>query len=182
MPQVHRSFYTDQAHGGRYWTFLSEELPEVVGGFFRVSDRREDTFVAGLSMGGYGALKWALHRPDRFAAAASLSGALDMASRALRDDLEPGLMETLFGGRPVAGSGDDLLHLLAGVSPEGVPPLYIACGTEDGLISENQRFVDAARRARVPVTVDVGPGEHEWGYWDARIQDVLAWLPLRRSS
>jgi putative tributyrin esterase len=181
MPQVHRSFYTDQAHGGRYWTFLSEELPSVVGGFFRVSDRREDTFVAGLSMGGYGALKWALHRPDRFAAAASLSGALDMASRALTDDLEPGLMETLFGGRPVAGSGDDLLHLLEGVSPEGVPPLYVACGTEDGLIGENQRFVDAARRARVPVTVDVGPGEHEWGYWDARIQDVLAWLPLRRA-
>src|SRR3954454_13731935 len=52
MPQVHRSFYTDQAHGGRYWTFLSEELPAVVNSFFTVSDRREDTFVAGLSMGG----------------------------------------------------------------------------------------------------------------------------------
>src|SRR5215208_1166391 len=52
MPQVHRSFYTDQAYGGRYWTFLSEELPALVADWFRVSDRREDTFVAGLSMGG----------------------------------------------------------------------------------------------------------------------------------
>ena len=60
MPQVQRSFYADEVHGGRYWTFLFEELPEVVGSFFRVSGRREDTFVAGLSMGGYGALKWAL--------------------------------------------------------------------------------------------------------------------------
>src|SRR5215207_9009351 len=81
MPQVHRSFYTAEAVGGRYWTFLSEELPALVYSFFRLSDRREDTFVAGLSMGGYGALKWALRRPDRFAAAASLSGALNVAHR-----------------------------------------------------------------------------------------------------
>src|SRR3954464_8456510 len=73
MPQVHRSFYTDEAYGGRYWTFLSEELPELVGRFFRVSSRPEDTFVAGLSMGGYGALKLALRQPERFVAAASLS-------------------------------------------------------------------------------------------------------------
>ena len=70
MPQVHRSFYADQAYGGRYWTFLSEELPELIGSLFRLSDRREDTFVAGLSMGGYGAFKWALRQPGRFAAAA----------------------------------------------------------------------------------------------------------------
>src|SRR5215204_1145839 len=81
MPQVHRSFYLDEAIGNRYWTFLSEELPSVVGSFFRVSQRREDTFVAGLSMGGYGAVKWALRQPERFAAAASLSGALDASQR-----------------------------------------------------------------------------------------------------
>src|SRR5215210_7925966 len=52
MPQVHRSFYTDMASGWRYWTFLSEELPDLVGSWFQVSQRREDTFVAGLSMGG----------------------------------------------------------------------------------------------------------------------------------
>ena len=51
MPQVHRSFYTDEALGGRYWSFLSEELPALVSTFFRVSERRSDTFVAGLSMG-----------------------------------------------------------------------------------------------------------------------------------
>src|ERR671920_159804 len=162
----------------RYWTFLSEELPAVVGSFFRVSDRREDTYVAGLSMGGYGALKWALRQPERFAAAASLSGALDLASLDL-DDREPGMQRTLFGHREVSGTADDLLHLVASANAGTLPSLYVACGTEDHLIDDNHRFLDAARRADVPVTVDLRPGEHEWGFWDAQIQDVLAWLPLR---
>ena len=80
MPAAGRSFYADEAHGHRYWTYVSEELPGVVGQFFRVSQEPTDTFVAGLSMGGYGALKLALTHPDRFAAAASLSGALDMVA------------------------------------------------------------------------------------------------------
>jgi putative tributyrin esterase len=178
MPQVHRSFYTDQAHGGRYWTFLSEELPGVVDGFFRVSGRREDTFVAGLSMGGYGAVKWALRQPERFAAAASLSGALDLAAPPQLDRIEPGLTETIFGSREIAGSDDDVLALLERTDPAIAPRLYVACGTEDQLLGQNERFLEAARRRELPVTVDLGPGEHEWGYWDARIQDVLSWLPL----
>ncbi len=76
MPQVHRSFYTDEVYGEKFWTFVSEELPAVVQSFFRVSSAPQDTYVAGLSMGGYGAFKLALRHPDRFAAAASLSGAL----------------------------------------------------------------------------------------------------------
>ena len=79
MPQVQRSFYADEAHGGAFWTFLSQELPSVVNDFFRVSDRREHTFVAGLSMGGYGAFKCALHHPDRYAAARQpLAALLDL--------------------------------------------------------------------------------------------------------
>jgi S-formylglutathione hydrolase FrmB len=79
MPQVHRSFYVDEVYGGRYWTFLCEELPALVASFFRVSTRPEDTFVAGLSMGGYGALRWALKQPMRLGAAVSLSGAVNVA-------------------------------------------------------------------------------------------------------
>ncbi len=181
MPQVHRSFYADEVHGGRFWTFLSEELPEVVLGFFRLSARREDTFVAGLSMGGYGAFKWALRRPDRFAAAASLSGALDMRARAGSAAApRTALMERVFGDRPVVGTQDDLLELLrrAEPSPRDLPQLYLCCGTEDALYDENRAFRDEAAANGVPLTVDFGPGEHEWGYWDAKIQDVLAWLPL----
>ncbi len=178
MPQVNRSFYADEAHGNRYWTFLSEELPEVAGGFFRLSDRREDTFVAGLSMGGYGALKWALRQPSRFAAAASLSGALDLAGRERSGDWRPDLRDRVFGTEPIARSADDLIWLLDQVDPRDLPALYVGCGTEDDLIEDNRAFVAAAVGRGVDVTVDLGPGEHEWGYWDRTIQHVLAWLPL----
>jgi putative tributyrin esterase len=181
MPQVHRSFYADEVYGGRYWTFLSEELPELVGSLFRVSDRREDTFVAGLSMGGYGALKWALRHPDRVAAAASLSGALDVAglrSRRTRPE-DPRLFDRCFGDREIAGTPDDLLALVASADVAGLPALHVSCGTEDELIGDNRRFVAAAGGAGIPVTAAFGPGAHDWAYWDAAIQDVLAWLPLR---
>src|SRR4051794_33924272 len=88
MPAVGRSFYADEAHGHRYWQYVSEELPAIVAQFLRVSTDPADTFVAGLSMGGYGALKLALTHPDRYAAAASLSGALDLAAFAERPDRE----------------------------------------------------------------------------------------------
>src|ERR1044071_4956102 len=78
MPAVHLSFYNDMAHGGKYWQFISEEVPTLVRELYSLSSKREDNFVAGLSMGGYGAFKLALTYPDRYAAAASLSGALDI--------------------------------------------------------------------------------------------------------
>jgi putative tributyrin esterase len=179
MPQVHRSFYTDEAYGGKYWTFVSEELPELVGRFFRVSQAREDTFVAGLSMGGYGAMKLALRQPARFAAAASLSGALDVAalSRSPREE-DPTLWKRVFGDRAAEGSQDDLFVLLAQSDPGRLPALHVSCGTDDRLISANRRFVTTCSTARIPVTTSFGPGEHDWAYWDDRIQDVLAWLPL----
>src|SRR5215207_9246851 len=81
MPAVHLSFYNDMAHGGKYWQFISEEVPALVRDLFPLSSARRDNFVAGLSMGGYGAFKMALTHPERFAAAASLSGALDIRAR-----------------------------------------------------------------------------------------------------
>jgi putative tributyrin esterase len=180
MPQVHRSFYTDEAYGLRFWTFVSEELPEIVGRFFRVSQAREDTFVAGLSMGGYGALKLALRQPARFAAAASLSGALDVADLARSNRQEdPMLWRRVFGERRVQGSDDDLFALVARAKPDSLPALHVSCGTEDYLIASNRAFIEACRARRVAVSTIFDPGEHEWGYWDARIQDVLAWLPRR---
>lgn len=180
MPQVHRSFYTDQAYGGNYRTFLTEELPQVVDRFFRVSERRADTFVAGLSMGGYGALSWALAEPGRFAAAASLSGALDLAALAAGPGREedPRMWERIFDGAAVAGGPADPFALLARADPACTPALYLCCGTEDPLLEDSVRFAEQASAAGLSVTSAFTPGEHEWGYWDARIRDVLDWLPL----
>ncbi|MEV0154015.1 alpha/beta hydrolase family protein [Micromonospora sp. NPDC050686] len=180
MPNAGRSFYTDEAHGNRYWRFLTDELPRVCHSFFRLSDRREDTFVAGLSMGGYGAVKWALRDPGRFAAAASLSGALDVTHRREHptNPLDPAVWHTVFGDRP-APEDEDTVALVERAGDD-LPALYLACGTEDFLYEDNRRFVAAAKRRGVPLTVDWSPGAHDWEYWDAKIRDVLAWLPLKR--
>jgi putative tributyrin esterase len=176
MPQVHRSFYTDQAYGGDYRTFLTRELPDVVHRFFRVATEPERTFVAGLSMGGYGALGWALSEPDRFAAAASLSGALDVPewSRGLGREEDPRIWERIFdGAEPL-----DVFALLERIDPAAAPALYVCCGTGDPLLDGSTRFAAQAARTGLDVTESFTEGVHEWGYWDARIRDVLAWLPL----
>lgn len=181
MPQAHRSFYMDETRGVRYWTFLSEELPAVAQGFFRLSQRREDTFVAGLSMGGYGAMKWALRHPGRFAAAASLSGALDLAELQRTRAPELGDVDRrVFDGVSVAGTPDDLLALVAAADPATVPDLLVTCGDDDDLYADNLRFAARAQARGLPLTTRFGPGAHDWEYWDATIRTVLDWLPLGR--
>jgi S-formylglutathione hydrolase FrmB len=185
MPQVHRSFYANEAYGMRFWDFLTGELPSTVERFFRVSTRREDTFVAGLSMGGYGALKWALREPHRFAAAASLSGALDLAY-IQEFDLRPHirtLVSHVFPDRKVAGGDEDLLHLVQTADKQALPRLMLRCGTEDPLVKQNERFVAACAAAGVALDSGFGPGEHVWGYWDEQIQTVLDWmLPVKPAN
>jgi S-formylglutathione hydrolase FrmB len=178
MPQAHRSLYADEEYGGRFWTFLTEELPERVATFFRVSERREDTFVAGQSMGGYGALKWALRQPERFAAAASLSAPLDLGARAARGGhpQEPALFRRVFGDRPVTGGDDDEFALLARADIAALPRLYVACGAQDALVEDNVAFVERARARGIDLTVDLGDGDHAWEYWDDKLRDVVAWL------
>ncbi len=182
MPAVHRSFYSDMARGNRYWTFISRELPALARGFFPLSHKREDTFVAGLSMGGYGAFKLALSFPQRFAAAASLSGALDQAGA--MQGVEPAWrieMENIYGDLgKLAGGPNDVMHLARKLAKSAGPQprFYQCCGTEDFLYDQNVRFRDQARALGLDLTYEEGPGEHEWGYWDRMIQRVLAWLPL----
>ncbi|MEU4241104.1 alpha/beta hydrolase family protein [Actinoplanes sp. NPDC026619] len=178
MPAVHRSFYANEAVGLRFWDFLSVELPAVVDRFFKVSTARSDTYVAGLSMGGYGAFKWALHDPGRFAAAASLSGALDLAY-IQEFDLRPHIRELVprvFADREVRGGDEDLLHLIETVEPATLPRLMLRCGSEDHLVKQNERFVAAAEAAGVPLDAGFSPGEHEWQFWDDQIRVVLDWM------
>ncbi|WP_337104325.1 alpha/beta hydrolase [Paenibacillus sp. YIM B09110] len=185
MPNVHRSFYTDMKYGNQYWTFLTEELPAVARSFFPLSEEREDNFVAGLSMGGYGAFKWALRHPDRFAAAGSLSGAVDLVNH-----IESGkspiagidqLFEQIFGAESIRGTDNDLLHVMqqqSGSSAER-PLLYQCCGMEDFLYEDNLSFREACLEAGYELIYEEGPGGHDWVYWDEYIQRFLKLLPLK---
>ena len=177
MPAVGRSFYANEAHGHPYWDYVSKELHEVVASFFKVSTRREDTFVAGLSMGGYGALKLGLHHPERYAAVASLSGAVDVRSLAGRLERVE-IVERVFDS--TFGPGDDLYELVAAVDPSTMPPALRLLRHRGGPADGRQQAASSSwpRSAGLDVTTDFRPGIHEWGLWDEVIQDVIAWLPL----
>ncbi|MGD9947315.1 MAG: alpha/beta hydrolase [Desulfobulbus sp.] len=181
MPEVGRSYYTDMRTGQRYWAFISEEVPLMARHFFPLSEKRDENYLAGLSMGGYGAFKLALTHPERYAAAASLSGALDVV-RLTGTELEAGQHELVYVfGDPqsLAGSRNDLFALADSVRASGktLPQLYQWCGTEDFLYLDNRRFRKHLETLDITVDYDEGPGGHEWSCWDAQIQKVLYWLP-----
>ena len=195
MPGVARSWYTDMVSGPAYWQYVSDEVPSVVEAMFRVGRGRAKTFVAGLSMGGYGAVKMAFSHPERFAAAASFSGAVDMRERvseihartsaAAEEPIENADMyrmsdiRLVFGDPPVvAGTQNDPFLLAERLVDHSsrVPELYVACGTEDFLFQHNERFHRHLDELGIEHTYVTEPGTHEWGFWDRHVARFLAWL------
>jgi putative tributyrin esterase len=180
MPSVHRSFYADMANGMKFWTFISEELPAIARSFFPLSEKREDNFVAGLSMGGFGAFKLALNHPEQYAAAASLSGALiaeNIFSLYATD------AELIYKDRAsIKGSNSDLLAVAERLAESNQPKplLYQICGTEDFLYEENKQFREYVETLDLSLKYEEGPGDHSWAFWDEHIQKVLKWLPLNK--
>ena len=175
MPGVNHSFYCNEEYGERYWDFVSEELPRMMHRFFRLSDKPEDTFVAGLSMGGYGAMKLALNQPERFGAAASFSGAVDIASTRQRHNHN---WKRITGGKSIKGTENDLFHMLKvnGEAPHK-PRLYVSCGTADFLYGQHKKFIPALKKAGWDVTSYEEPdATHEWGFWDREIRKFIDFI------
>jgi putative tributyrin esterase len=176
MPSTDLGWYTDMAHGLRYYTYIGEELPKICRGFFpRMSAAREDNYIAGLSMGGYGAFKFALGFPDKFAAAASLSGAIAFNGGA---DNNP-LWRNVFGDLDkFKGSENDLFWLAKKLKESGkpLPKLYIWCGTEDFLYEGNVIMRGYLNDLGYDLTYEESAGDHQWKYWDEKIQTVLDWI------
>ena len=187
MPTTLRGFYTDMKYGPQYFTFIGDELPGLCERLFHLSPRREDRFAAGLSMGGYGAFKLGILRPDRFSAVASLSGALDVVgSTDSAFDYGSILPEYpwIFGAREEAiGSDNDLFFAARRAADSGaqLPRFFMWCGTEDKLYRENALFYRRFGKA-LRIEYRQSEGAHEWKAWDEHIGDVLAWLPLRTRS
>lgn len=176
MPAVNHSFYLNEYHGERYWDYISEELPKTMHRFFRLSQKPEDTFVAGLSMGGYGAMLLALSHPDRFGAAASFSGAVDLADMVTKRNRD---WESRIGDvEHFPGSDRDLFALLKkNADAPHKPRLYVSCGTADFLFDQHQRFVPAAKESGWDVTSYEKPDAiHEWGFWDEQIKFFIPWM------
>ena len=182
MPSTHLGFYTDTTYGMHYWTFISDELPRICREFFpQMSDKKEDTLAAGLSMGGYGAWKLGLGASDTFGAAAALSGALDIVEdmrRNSEDEHTREIFHGIFGEeKDLVGSDNDLMALADKLAESGkdLPRLYAWCGTEDFLYQGNLIAWEHVRKLGYDLTSEESKGDHQWKYWDAKIQDVLRW-------
>lgn len=173
MPEVQRSFYCDMVHGPAYFTYIADELPRICQRLFRLSDRREDTFIAGNSMGGYGALKAALSRPERFAAAAGFSSAADVRGRPILDTAEG---YAIHGG--CLQERDDLFRLAenAAGKPDNCPRLYMTCGKSDFLYEDNRKFREHVLQLGLPLTYEEWEGGHSWDFWDASVRKAMAFF------
>ena len=183
-PEGHDSWYTDGsgAPSAKYESYLVRELVSDVDTRFRTIKDRRARGIAGLSMGGYGALKIGLKYPDQFAFAASLSGALDPAVRSedhpgfIWDTLRPSI-NAVFG--PVGSQtrkANDLHQIARSLSASQIsslPYLYFDCGLEDGFLTTNRELADILLTKKIPHQYRQLPGGHSWAYWDQQVKEVL---------
>ena len=181
MPDGGLGWYTDMYRGLAWFKFITGELPALCRRFFPIlSDRREDTFIGGLSMGGYGALKCGLRAPQTFSQVISLSGALDAADTAINNTVPATrrYWEDVFGpAEDVSGSENDLFAAATALTDPALRPrIYMWCGTEDFLYAQNIRMRDHLRALGYDLMYEESPGDHQWRHWDKKIADALDWL------
>ncbi len=162
-------FYVNQENGDNYFDFISRELPEFICNMFPVSERREDTFIAGLSMGGFGATVHALTHPEHYAAIGSFSAAYHANPNGI-----------IGGGEFILKPEHDVYQLADKLVKEhrAFPKMYICCGEKDFIYDIDKKFADAMKEMGQEVTWVSSPGySHEWRYWDKAIEEFLDWLP-----
>lgn len=186
-PSAYNSFYSDMHYGDKYYTYITEELPKMIRFMFPVSEKREDNFVAGLSMGGYGALKWAMNKPEMFAYAGSFSGAVDMPNILKQNHLHDGVLDKVMvmafeSVEKVEKTHQDALYMAEKNVADGkeLPKIYLTCGTEDFCYKFNVNAKEVFTRLGVDLTWDERPGGHTWDYWDAAVKRYIDLLPLKR--
>lgn len=185
MPTCHRGFYSNSIHGYKYEDYLVKELPTVVSNFFHASIDREDTYIAGLSMGGYGALKLGLKYPEVYGHAASMSGAID-CYQACKCAAAKGMfsvgdftenIDNVFGGEEAFRNSDDNIENLVS-KVKNPPQLYISCGTEDPLYPIHRETLAILDKAGLKYTAYEGPGAHNWVFWNQELVKILQFFGL----
>ncbi len=192
MPSGDNMFYVDQRESlNLYGEFIGKELVELTRKAFPLSHRREDTFIAGLSMGGYGAMRNGLKYHETFGYIAGLSAAMPVEGLEERTNDTPvdinrrDFAESIFGDlRKVKDSDMNPKWLVERLREQGaeLPKMYLACGTGDSLLEPGREMRDYLRQAGMDVTYEEGPGGHEWDFWNRYIKKVLDWLPLQEEA
>lgn len=183
MPEGNNGWYTDSATvpTDKYESYILEEIIPDVQRRFRTIDTREGRAIAGLSMGGYGALKFGVKYPQTFAFAGSMSGALGGASWTEADlrgfELIWRTLLPAFGPQdsPTRAANDvnKLYREVPASHIAALPYVYLDCGTEDPLLSSSRSLAAILLERKIPHEYRQLPGKHNWEYWDAQVQEVL---------
>ncbi len=168
-PSAANSYYCDMVYGEKYYTFVSRELVDYMRKIFRFSERREDNYIAGLSMGGYGALRIALLNPDQYCATAPLSGVLDIV-RALSNCSWSGIARTIWGenfAENVKKTDNDIFYIAENFPEDKEKPyVFAACGYNDFLLKDNRTAAAKLSLCGFHIDYMEGEGEHNWDFWD----------------
>jgi len=175
MPEVQKSFYTDMVYGLKYFSYVADELPQICRNLFHASEKRDDNFIAGLSMGGYGALKCALRRPETFSKVGVFSAPFNLESRfsTFSEDKLPELMG-IFGNK--MRPEDDLFQISKDFAESGakiLPQIFATCGTKDFLYEDNTDFWNHMTKIGLEYEYMEWEGFHEWGFWDKSVQLMI---------
>lgn len=186
MPSGDNSFYLDGKGTGRaYCRFVGEEIVEYVRKTFNLAIDKEDTFIGGLSMGGFGAVHTGLYYPDTFGKIVALSSAfitntIKNQTEGYKDDIADYDYYTyIFGDlSKLEESVNNPEYLVKKLKKEGktLPDLYMACGTEDFLIEENRAFYKFLKDEMVDVEYIESTGEHTWDFWNYYLEPSIKWL------
>lgn len=182
MPNADKSWYTNTAYEMNYFDYITKELPELCRRSFRtLSEKREDNIIAGLSMGGYGALKAALTYPEQYGACISLSGAIDVTRKGRPSYINE--WRSIFGfdiesPLELEGSEHDLFALASKRKEEDkeIPRIYMWCGLEDSLLGANRLLDEHLTKLGTEHIYEESEGNHSWKWWDIHIQDGLRWV------
>lgn len=177
MPDADDSWYTDSASNpkDKFETYIAKDLIAEIDAKYRTIQVRYSRAIAGLSMGGYAAMKFALKYPDEFIFAGSLSGAQDAGGDfEKREPQYHAKMLEIYGpeGSPTRRDNNVLL-LVDHADPSHLPYLYVACGTEDFLLASNRQLVAKLSARKIPYEYHESVGAHDWDYWDRMIRKML---------
>lgn len=176
-PDARNSYYADMACGPQFFRFVTGELPAECARLFGLSRKREQNYVFGLSMGGYGALKCALTFPGQYAGCAAFSAAVRPETLVGSADwpLDAAAGQAIFGPGLARGRipPESDLFALAEAAAAPLPRLYLACGEQDPLYPVNRELTGFLTQKNIPHTFCAGPGAHEWAYWDGQLKHAM---------
>ncbi|MBE5996200.1 MAG: hypothetical protein E7240_02450 [Lachnospiraceae bacterium] len=195
FPFGDRAFYVDGVLSHRYQTFLAEELPIILHNYFPLTDKPEETFIGGLSMGGYGSLNIAMNYPENYGGVIALSSLIDPFEKMDPDFVKerggPELgdpdgeknHEAIFGNADnFYGSKYDLYECMKKLNEKSgpKPKFLMLCGDNDFLVLQNRKFAETAKALPgIDLTYEESPGIHNWDFWDPAVVRGLQYFGIK---